>query len=196
MTTQESDVKTPISASLKRPKRRIRVAGDKGFMRKHFGLIAIDHGMLWVGSWRDSDAHDGEGTGVALNVDSGEYPVTAEIDENGRVMAVTVDCSGYDEFEDDDPVLIEMEYRQCKNCGKTFEISSYGYQRNREFCDRRSCKVEHHRKRKRWALELASSKPRPSTSNIAKTVGTDTKTLLGWIEAAKKKKERTRIHEF
>ena len=101
---------------MKRPKRRIRVAGDKGFMRKHFGLIAIDHGMLWVGSWRDSDTRNGEktannfeGTGVCFDVDSGEYPVTAEIDENGRVMAVTVDCSGYDEFEDDDPVLIEGE---------------------------------------------------------------------------------------
>jgi len=86
-------------------KANIRVAGDKGFMRKHFGRIAVDHGMLWVGSWRDSDDHDGEGTGVCLDVDSGEYPVTAEIDENGRVMSVTVDLSGYDEFEDDDPAL-------------------------------------------------------------------------------------------
>ena len=49
-------------------KANIRVAGDKGFMRKHFGRIAVDHGMLWVGSWRDSDDHDGEGTGVCLDV--------------------------------------------------------------------------------------------------------------------------------
>ena len=103
-------------------KKRIRVAGDKDFTRRHFGLIAIDSGLLWVGSWRDSDTRNGEstatnrsrardqlyqfeGTGVTLNVDSGEYPVTAEIDENGRVMSVTVDLSGYDEFEDDDPAL-------------------------------------------------------------------------------------------
>ena len=81
----------------------------------------------------------------------------------------------------------DRSFRQCKMCEKLFEISTTdeGYNANREFCDRDYCRLKHHRKRKQLALQLAFSKPRPSLSSIAKTVGSDAKTVRGWIKAKK-----------
>jgi hypothetical protein len=69
-------------------------------------------------------------------------------------------------------------YHQCKECGEWFEVPRRGGRISREYCSN-SCRTTAYRKRQEKARQLHEDGKQ--LNEIARELGTDVKTIRGWI---------------